>query len=151
MPSVNIFGSRNEQNSSSGAKKEVLYSLALLSYAYTLRESDSKGRDSDIVETADSLYEKSEFRKLYELLSSQKESRNAEILWRFARAARDYSQLSTTSVDDRKILIYEGYKAAETAVGLDDSIFACHKVSFCKYFYFYLHYLLKAKVILFEC
>jgi len=127
LPSIDIFGSRNKQNSASDAKRRFLYSLALLSYAYALRETDSKMSDSEIIEAADSLYEKSEFIKLYELLSSQKDSKNAEILWRFARAARDYSQLSITSVDDRKTLIYEGYKAAEAAVGLDDSIFACHK------------------------
>ena len=84
--------------------------------------------DSDIIETADSLYERKEFLKIYEHLSKQRNSKNAEILWRFARAARDYSQLSSTPKDLKRTLVYEGYKAAEEAVGIDDSSFACHKV-----------------------
>lgn len=90
---------------------------------------DEDTRDLETLKTADLLYESNEIRKLYELLSKQKESKNAEILWRLARAARDYSQMSTVSKELKKTLVYEGYKAAEEAVRIDENIFACHKVT----------------------
>ena len=102
--------------------------MAFLSFAYTKEENNQQISDSEIIKTADSLYEKNESTQLYEYLSKQRNTKNAEILWRYARAARDYSQLASTSKDRKRALTYEGYKAAEEAVNSDDNSFACHKV-----------------------
>ena len=128
LPAVKIVTSRNKSHSSFGAETNFLYSLAFLSYAYTMAEDNQQISDSEIIKSADSFYERNECTELYEYLSKQRNSKNAEILWRYARAARDYSQLASTPKDHKRELIYDGYKAAEEAVNSDDNSFACHKV-----------------------
>jgi len=56
------------------------------------------------------------------------DSTEAEVLWRLARATCDKAK-STTDKTVRKELIYNAFRAAELALKLGDTNFACHKVS----------------------
>jgi len=55
------------------------------------------------------------------------ESSEAEVLWRLARATCDKAK-STTDKDVKKELMYDAFRAAELALKLGDTNFACHKV-----------------------
>ncbi|KAK2094091.1 Regulator of microtubule dynamics protein 1 [Saguinus oedipus] len=61
----------------------------------------------EILEQAESLYESGETEKLYQLLAQYKESEDAELLWRSAWASHDVTQLSRTSEEEKKLLVYE--------------------------------------------
>uniref|UniRef100_A0A6I8QZ39 Regulator of microtubule dynamics 1 n=1 Tax=Xenopus tropicalis TaxID=8364 RepID=A0A6I8QZ39_XENTR len=74
----------------------------------------------DIIEQADYLYGSGETAKLYELLSQYKDSNDAELLWRLARAARDMALVSTTPQDEKKRLIYESFDSAKKALELNE-------------------------------
>ncbi|XP_012926650.1 regulator of microtubule dynamics protein 1 isoform X4 [Heterocephalus glaber] len=81
----------------------------------------------EILEQADYLYESGETEKLYELLTQYKESEDAQLLWRLARALRDRAQLSRTSEEEKKLLVYEALEYAKRALQRDESSFAAHK------------------------
>ncbi|XP_022357804.1 regulator of microtubule dynamics protein 1 isoform X5 [Enhydra lutris kenyoni] len=81
----------------------------------------------EILEQADYLYESGETEKLYQLLTQYKESEDAELLWRLARASRDIAQLSGTSEEEKKLLIYEALEYAKRALEKNESSFAAHK------------------------
>ncbi|XP_059250803.1 regulator of microtubule dynamics protein 1 isoform X3 [Mustela nigripes] len=84
-------------------------------------------RVEEILEQADYLYESGETEKLYQLLTQYKESEDAELLWRLARASRDIAQLSGTSEEEKKLLIYEALEYAKRALEKNESSFAAHK------------------------
>nr|XP_045000314.1 regulator of microtubule dynamics protein 1 isoform X2 [Jaculus jaculus] len=81
----------------------------------------------EVLEQADYLYESGETEKLYQLLSQYKESDDAELLWRLARASRDIAQLSRTSEEEKKRLVYEALEYAKRALEKNESSFAAHK------------------------
>ncbi|XP_041513113.1 regulator of microtubule dynamics protein 1 isoform X2 [Microtus oregoni] len=81
----------------------------------------------EILEQADYLYESGETEKLYQLLTQYKESEDAELLWRLARASRDIAQLSRTSEEEKKVLVYEALEYAKRALEKNESSFAAHK------------------------
>ncbi|XP_007461783.1 PREDICTED: regulator of microtubule dynamics protein 1 isoform X1 [Lipotes vexillifer] len=81
----------------------------------------------EILEQADYLYESGETEELYQLLSQYKESEDAELLWRLARASRDIAQLSGTSKEEKKLLVYEALEYAKRALEKNESSFAAHK------------------------
>ncbi len=79
---------------------------------------------------ADQFYKENKFVEVYEVLVKEKSDlSNCELQWKLARAARDLSQLDSTSKEKKKDLIYEGLQCAENAVKADESNFAAHKVS----------------------
>ncbi|XP_078543197.1 regulator of microtubule dynamics protein 1 [Lissotriton helveticus] len=81
----------------------------------------------DIREQADYLYGAGETEKLYTFLSEHKNSsENGDLLWRLARAAHDYSQLTITPAE-KKRLVYEAFDFAKKALDKDPSNFAAHK------------------------
>ncbi|XP_078542282.1 regulator of microtubule dynamics protein 1-like [Lissotriton helveticus] len=80
-----------------------------------------------ILDQADHLYGAGQAERLYKYLAEHKNSENGEILWRLARAAHDYSQLSTTPDDEKKRLIYEAADLAKKALDKDSSGFEAHK------------------------
>uniref|UniRef100_M3YHJ1 Regulator of microtubule dynamics protein 1 n=1 Tax=Mustela putorius furo TaxID=9669 RepID=M3YHJ1_MUSPF len=84
-------------------------------------------RVEEILEQADYLYESGETEKLYQLLTQYKISEDAELLWRLARASRDIAQLSGTSEEEKKLLIYEALEYAKRALEKNESSFAAHK------------------------
>uniref|UniRef100_A0A8D0K0E7 Regulator of microtubule dynamics protein 1 n=1 Tax=Sus scrofa TaxID=9823 RepID=A0A8D0K0E7_PIG len=84
-------------------------------------------RVEEILEQADYLYESGETAKLYQLLTQYKESEDAELLWRLARASRDIAQLSGTSEEEKKLLVYEALEYAKRALEKNESSFAAHK------------------------
>ncbi|XP_019678411.1 regulator of microtubule dynamics protein 1 isoform X3 [Prionailurus viverrinus] len=84
-------------------------------------------RVEEILEQADYLYESGETEKLYQLLTQYKESEDAELLWRLARASRDIAQLSGTSEEEKKLLVYEALEYAKRALEKNERSFAAHK------------------------
>lgn len=81
----------------------------------------------EVLAQADYLYESGETEKLYQLLTQYKESEDAELLWRLARASRDVAQLSGTSAEEKKLLVYEALAYAKRALEKNESSFAAHK------------------------
>ncbi|XP_073924900.1 regulator of microtubule dynamics protein 1 isoform X2 [Castor canadensis] len=81
----------------------------------------------EILEQADYLYESGETEKLYQLLAQYKESEDAELLWRLARASRDVAQLNRTSEEEKRLLVYEALEYAKRALEKNESSFAAHK------------------------
>ncbi|XP_050797168.1 regulator of microtubule dynamics protein 1 isoform X4 [Gopherus flavomarginatus] len=81
----------------------------------------------EIIEQADYLYGSGETKKLYQLLTQHKNSEDAEILWRLARASRDLAQLSSTSAEEKKQLVYEALEYAKKALEKNELSFAVHK------------------------
>ena len=81
----------------------------------------------EVLEQADYLYESGETEKLYQLLTQYKESEDAELLWRLARASRDVAQLSGTSEEEKKFLVYEALEYAKRALEKNESSRAAHK------------------------
>jgi len=65
--------------------------------------------------------------ELYAYMKQFVDSTEAEMLWRLARATCDKAK-STTDKTVRKELMYEAFGAAERALKLGDTNFACHKV-----------------------
>lgn len=55
-------------------------------------------------------------------------SEDAELLWRLARASRDLAQLSGTSAEEKKALVYEALEYAKRALEKNEASFAAHKV-----------------------
>jgi len=65
--------------------------------------------------------------ELYTYMKQYVDSSEAEVLWRLARAMCDKAK-STTDKTAKKELMYDAFRAAELALKLGDSNFACHKV-----------------------
>ncbi|XP_075561065.1 regulator of microtubule dynamics protein 1 isoform X6 [Pelecanus crispus] len=81
----------------------------------------------EVIEQADYLYGSGETEKLYWLLVQHKNSDDAELLWRLARASRDLAQLSSTSAEKKRQLAYEALEYAKKALEKNESNFAAHK------------------------
>ena len=65
--------------------------------------------------------------ELYTHMKQFVDSTEAEVLWRLARATCDKAK-STADKTVRKELMYDAFSAAELALKMGDSNFACHKV-----------------------
>ncbi|XP_061851537.1 regulator of microtubule dynamics protein 1 isoform X2 [Colius striatus] len=81
----------------------------------------------EVIEQADYLYGSGETEKLYRLLVQHKNSDDADLLWRLARASRDLAQLSSTSAEEKKKLAYEAFEYAKKALEKNESNSAAHK------------------------
>jgi len=66
--------------------------------------------------------------ELYTYMKQYTDSTEADVLWRLARATCDKAK-STTDKTVKKELMYDAFRAAELALKLGDSNFACHKVT----------------------
>ncbi|XP_048364268.1 regulator of microtubule dynamics protein 1 [Sphaerodactylus townsendi] len=111
-----------------GLAFSVLSYLGYETYVLISRSSVVKAdNQSDILDKADYLYESGETEKLCHLLEQYKNSENAELLWRLARASRDLAQLGQTSPEKKKVLTYEALDYAKKALEKDPSCFAVHK------------------------
>ncbi|XP_059767776.1 regulator of microtubule dynamics protein 1-like [Balaenoptera ricei] len=99
----------------------------VISQAAVVHAAAKVFRVEEIREQADYLYESGETEKLYQLLSQYKESEDAELLWRLARASRVIGRLSGTSEEEKKLLVYEALEYAKRALGKNESSFAAHK------------------------
>ena len=84
--------------------------------------------EEELLRNADELYDSNETEEVYRLLLKYKDAKNAEILWRLARALRVLAEKSADT-EKKKQLTYESLGYAEEALKLDDKNFACHKVS----------------------
>jgi len=65
--------------------------------------------------------------ELYTYMKQFVDSTEAELLWRLARATCDKAK-STADKTVKKALMYDAFKAADLALKLGNSNFACHKV-----------------------
>ncbi|KAJ7338970.1 hypothetical protein JRQ81_012872 [Phrynocephalus forsythii] len=106
--------------------------LSCLGYeAYILISKSSvvhaDAKVDEVLDQADYFYESGETEKLFQLLEQHKNSENAEVLWRLARASRDLAQLSHTPMERKKQLTYEALDYAEKALKKDPSCFSVHK------------------------
>uniref|UniRef100_A0A8C6D0I8 Regulator of microtubule dynamics protein 1 n=1 Tax=Moschus moschiferus TaxID=68415 RepID=A0A8C6D0I8_MOSMO len=99
----------------------------VISQAVVVHAAAKVFKIEEILEQADYLYESGETEKLYQLLTQYKESEDAELLWRLARASRDVAQLSGTSEEEKKYLVYEALEYAKRALEKNESSFAAHK------------------------
>ncbi|XP_043736001.1 regulator of microtubule dynamics protein 1 isoform X3 [Cervus elaphus] len=99
----------------------------VISQAVVVHATAKVFKIDEILEQADYLYESGETEKLYQLLTQYKESEDAELLWRLARASRDVAQLSGTSEEEKKVLVYEALEYAKRALEKNESSFAAHK------------------------
>ncbi|XP_055287895.1 regulator of microtubule dynamics protein 1 isoform X2 [Moschus berezovskii] len=99
----------------------------VISQAVVVHAAAKVFKIEEILEQADYLYESGETGKLYQLLTQYKESEDAELLWRLARASRDVAQLSGTSEEEKKFLVYEALEYAKRALEKNESSFAAHK------------------------
>ncbi len=106
-----------------------------LVYADSFKSKETEDENTSVsakIKDADEFYDANKTSELYHLLSGSKDCENADLLWRFARAARDYSTLDGISYEEKKELTFEAFKAAEKAVKLDENSFAAHKVDICR-------------------
>ncbi|XP_033125354.1 regulator of microtubule dynamics protein 1-like isoform X2 [Anneissia japonica] len=92
-----------------------------------MAEVKERSPDEIAVDKSDELYHNHEIHQLYAYLSEFKESKNAALLWRLARASRDVAQHSKTDLETKKRLTYEALEYSKRALDLDDTDFACHK------------------------
>ncbi|NXF85098.1 RMD1 protein, partial [Eubucco bourcierii] len=92
-----------------------------------LAEVHASFKVEEVIEQADYLYGSGETEKLYQLLVQHKNSDDAELLWRLARASRDLAQLSSTSAEEKRKLTYEAFEYAKKALEKNESNFAAHK------------------------
>nr|XP_019581822.1 PREDICTED: regulator of microtubule dynamics protein 1 isoform X2 [Rhinolophus sinicus] len=99
----------------------------VISRAAVVHATAKVSRVEEVLAQADYLYESGETEKLYQLLTQYKESEDAELLWRLARASRDVAQLSGTSAEEKKLLVYEALAYAKRALEKNESSFAAHK------------------------
>ncbi|XP_078587511.1 regulator of microtubule dynamics protein 1-like isoform X1 [Branchiostoma floridae x Branchiostoma japonicum] len=94
-------------------------------------ELQARGGGTDPVQQAivqaDELYSLGDTVELYQFLIQHKDSDDAGILWRLARATRDYAHLSTRKPEDKKSLTYQALQFAEQALHINPKDFACHK------------------------
>ncbi|XP_048794674.1 regulator of microtubule dynamics protein 1 [Lagopus muta] len=82
---------------------------------------------AEVIEQADYLYGSGETEKLYRLLVQHKNSEDAELLWRLARASRDLAQLSITSAEEKRQLAYDSLEYAKRALEKNEANSAAHK------------------------
>ena len=113
--------------------------LAILGFFGSSTNNDEPGKTDIVVPKnelsnvqkaaveADKLYDNRAVEELYKFLMNYKESDSAELLWRLARAAREFSQV-TSDKGKKKQLTYDALDYAKKALELDDKNFACHKV-----------------------
>ncbi|KAG8570498.1 hypothetical protein GDO81_011293 [Engystomops pustulosus] len=103
--------------------------LAIGSYSWKKRAAVvyASIRVEDVKEQADYLYGSGDTEKLHEFLSQYRQSNDAEVLWRLARASRDLAQLSKTAPNDKKKLVYEARELAQKALEINESCSAAHK------------------------
>ena len=78
---------------------------------------------------ADKLFEANEALKLYDVLIKFKDSKNADLLWRLARASREVGELNETSAARKKELTFDAAGYAKQAAECNPNNGPAHKVS----------------------
>ncbi|XP_012945020.1 regulator of microtubule dynamics protein 1 [Aplysia californica] len=85
----------------------------------------ASGDNKQLIEEVEALYEKKEFDKMYDLLIPHKDTTDADVLWRLARAATEVGK--ARGGEERQAKIFEAFGYSTRALELDDKNFACHK------------------------
>lgn len=91
-------------------------------------KAPSGSNEDALVKEANELYEAGKWQQIYDLLVPHDNTSNSDVLWRLARASRDVSQLSDTTKEDKKKLVYKSLEYANKALQYGPNNFACHKV-----------------------
>jgi len=99
-----------------------LLSLSLFSSSDNL---DKKQRE--LIKEADELFNNTKYRDICKLLEAYKDSSDVELLWRLTRAQYNLAQENSTSAEEKKTLIYEGFKIITRSLAINDNHFANHK------------------------
>eukprot|EP01137_Pigoraptor_chileana_P030728 Opistho-2@17624 len=83
---------------------------------------------SDTTKQADELHEKGQYKQTFDLLKDalEKEPKNADLLWRLARAHYNLGEESTDKTAKEKH-IRDGLELASQALAISADNFACHK------------------------
>ncbi|XP_001606351.1 regulator of microtubule dynamics protein 1 [Nasonia vitripennis] len=104
-----------------------LYLAAL--WGITLKKVDDKSSLTAkelLIAKADALFDQEDYKEIYKLLSSYKDNKDVEILWRLSRALYKMSKLESKDSEAQK-LIYEAYDLISEALKLQDDHWAVHK------------------------
>ncbi|KAL6265337.1 hypothetical protein P5V15_002138 [Pogonomyrmex californicus] len=88
-------------------------------------ESTTSKTMKELLNEADSLFDRGDYKGIYDLLSNYKDDKNVEILWRLSRAIYWMSE-TANDIEARK-LTYEGYDLLCTALNIKEDHFAVHK------------------------
>lgn len=82
--------------------------------------------EEKVIKDADELFAENDIVRLYELLVAHKDTGNADVMWRLARAACHMGKIGTDT-EAKKGYTYEAFQYIQRALQLNDQNFACHK------------------------
>ncbi|XP_058802209.1 regulator of microtubule dynamics protein 1-like [Phymastichus coffea] len=124
-----VYGLKKEYVSSNNFNvyTPVPFYFAAL-WGITKKKDDDKSFTAKevVIAKADALFEQEEYKEIYRLLSSYKDSKDVEILWRLSRALYKMSKLESKDAEAKK-MIYEAYDLIIHALSLKDDHWAVHK------------------------
>ncbi|XP_002160454.4 regulator of microtubule dynamics protein 1 isoform X1 [Hydra vulgaris] len=121
QPSLNYFKSYS--------KKQLITNGAVSAFSFCILQAAKKEHtfNMETVQKAEALYEKNDFKGVYEYLLQFKSSEDPELLWRLVRATRDRACMPDVSKEEKKTLIFEAFEYAKKALQFGEENFACHK------------------------
>ncbi|KAH9515619.1 Regulator of microtubule dynamics protein 1 [Bulinus truncatus] len=120
-----LFRVPNHLKKKSNLLKFVLATPFTLISPVMAAETLSSSESQKIIDESEALYDKKDFPACYDLLLPHKNSNDANILWRLARAATEKGKMSDG--EEKKKCIYEAWDYISKALELDNNNFACHK------------------------
>ncbi|XP_071641394.1 regulator of microtubule dynamics protein 1 [Temnothorax longispinosus] len=88
-------------------------------------EDKAQVTTEELLTKADTLFDRGDYRSLYDLLSRYKDNKDVEILWRLSRAI--YKMFEMASDIEARKLTYEGYDVLRTALDIQEDHYAVHK------------------------
>jgi len=88
-------------------------------------ENKTQITTKELLTEADTLFDRGDYRGIYDLLSNHKDDKDVEILWRLCRAIYKMSEMAS-DVEARK-LIYEGYDLICIALDIQEDHYTVHK------------------------
>lgn len=110
-----------------GQRLKLNYPILLAIIPVLMAESEKSKMDLEsLLKQADKLYQETDYKKIYNLLSPYKDDNNDEVLWRLARSAFEVAKFEK-SLDDRNKLNEEALAYAEKALEINDGNYAVHK------------------------
>ena len=116
-------------------KKHLITSGVVSGFSFCILQAANKENQFHMAEVkkAEEIYERNEFKEVYEYLLQFKNSEDPELLWRLVRATRDRACMADVSKEDKKTLIFEAFEYSKKALQFGEENFACHKVYLCPF------------------
>lgn len=90
-------------------------------------KAEPSAEEVEALAEADRLFEANEALKLYDLLIKFKDSKNADLLWRLARASREVGELNETSAARKKELTFDAAGYAKLGAECNPNNGPAHK------------------------